>query len=335
MVKIALITGGSGYLGSHLAKEIIARKKFDHVKIFDWKYRKYVPEEAEFIEGDIRDYSSVVKAIDGVDTVFHLAFTQSFSKLSKSEKIAVDIGGSENVFKACIKHKVRRLVHTSTIEIYGTHPPFPCTEDAPTKHPVGIYARHKLEAEKILWKYVREQNLPATAVRMPTICGPGYYNHRPLLNLMDRILEGKSVATVGDGQILGDFVYYKDVIDGYLLCAEKDEAVGQAFNISCKEPSTHIEVMQSVINAVHSKSKIIHLPRWFIKFAIYPGILFKLINLPFNEVGYLFYPNTFSIEKAKRLLGYNPKLNAAEAAVELIKGYSSDREFIKNRSHNF
>lgn len=335
MHGIALITGGSGYLGSHLAKELIQRQAYKRVRVFDWQHRKYVPDDAEFIQGDIRDAAAVNRAVDGVDTVFHLAFTQSYSRLSKKEKWDVDIGGSTNVFEACLKANVRKLVHTSTIEIYGTKPPFPCPEDAPTDKPVGIYASHKLEVEKILWKYHEERGLKATAVRMPTICGPGYYNHRPLLTMMDRILDNKAVSVVGDGSILGDFVYYKDVLDGFIKCAERDEAIGQAFNISCKAPSSHLEVMEATIAAVNSRSKIVKLPRAFIKFAIYPGILFGLINLPFDEVGYLFNPNAFSVEKARKLLGYNPTKTAAEAAVELIKGYQADRDYIKQRSQNF
>lgn len=328
-----LVTGGAGYLGSHLAKELIGCGY--KVRIFDIQSTKYVPEEVEFIQGDMRDLEAVRGAVEGVDTVFHLAFIQSLSKLPEIVRWDIDINGTENFLKASVEKGIRRFVHTSTIEIYGTHPPCPCSEDSPTDKPVGWYGRHKLEAEKVLWSYHREQGLDATAVRMPTVCGPGFYNHRPLLMLMDRILDGKAVGVIGDRKIKGDFVYYQDVIQGYLLAAEKKEAVGEAFNLSCDGSSTHLEIIQSLRQAVGSRSRIIKIPSTLVKPLFYFLTAIKLTDLPMYQVDYLLYHQDYSVEKAKRLLGYRPTKTAAEAVAELIKGYIQDREFVKQRSRSY
>ena len=328
-----LVTGGAGYLGSHLAQELLRRG--DKVRIFDIQSTKYVPEEAEFIQGDMRDLEAVRRAVEGVDTVFHLAFVQSLSKLPERERWDININGTENFLKVSVEKSVRRFVHTSTIEIYGTHPPYPCPEDSPTDNPVGWYGRHKLEAEKILWRYYREQGLDATAVRMPTVCGPGFYNHRPLLMLMDRIIDGKAVAVIGDGKTKGDFVYYQDVIQGYLLAAEKKEAVGEAFNLSCDGSSTHLEIIQALRQAVGSHSMIVKIPKSLLRSLLYFLIAIRLTDLPRYQVDYLLYHQDYSVEKAKRLLGYKPTKTATEAVTELIKGYVQDREFVKQRSRNY
>ncbi|UCD85117.1 MAG: NAD(P)-dependent oxidoreductase [Deltaproteobacteria bacterium] len=328
-----LVTGGAGYLGSHLAKELLRRGR--KVRIFDVQSTKYIPEGAEFIQGDMRDSEAVRNAVEGIDTVFHLAFVQSLSKLPERERWDININGTENFLKASVEKGVKRFVHTSTIEIYGTHPPYPCPEDSPTDNPVGWYGRHKVETEKILWRYHREQGLDATAVRMPTVCGPGFYNHRPLLMLMDRVIDGKTVAVIEDGGTKGDFVYYQDVIQGYLLAAEKKEAAGEAFNLSCDESSTHLEIIQALRRAVGSRSRIVKIPSSLIKPFLYFLTAIKVTDLPSYQFDYLIYHQVFSVEKAKRLLGYEPTKTAAEAVVELVKGYLQDREFVKRRSRSY
>lgn len=328
-----LVTGGAGYLGGHLAQALLERG--EPVRILDVQRTKYVPDGAEFVKGDMRSRAMLRKCLAGVDTVFHLAFVQSLSKLPEAERWDININGSENVFRESVAAKVRRFVHTSTIEIYGTRPPFPCPEDAPTNHPVGWYGRHKLEAEKILWRYHRDHGLPAAAVRMPTICGPGYYNHRPTLDLMERILDHKFIPVVGRGDIRGDFVYFKDVLRGYLLCAGKEAAVGEAFNISTDRSSTHLEIVQALIRAAGSRSRVVHVPPWLARPMMDVTRRLGLHDLPPYQDDYLFHPNSYSVEKAKRLLGYRPTKSAAEAAVALMEGYMKDREFVRKRSRNY
>lgn len=328
-----LVTGGAGYVGGHLARALAERG--EKVRILDVQKTKYVPEGAEFVKGDMRSKETVRKCLKEVDTVFHVAFVQSLSKLPEAERWDININGSENVFRESVAAGVRRFVHTSTIEIYGTNPPFPCPEDAPTDRPVGWYGRHKLEAEKILWRYHRDHGLPATAVRMPTICGPGYYNHRPTLDLLDRILDHKIVPMAGKGDIPGDFVYFEDVLRGHLLCAEKEKAVGEAFNISTDRSSTHLEIVQALIRAANSRSRIVHVPRSFAVPMLDITRLLGLHDLPRYQYDYLFHPNVYSVEKAKRLLGYRPTKSAAEAAVELMKGYMKDREFVRKRASSY
>ncbi|MDE2040354.1 MAG: NAD(P)-dependent oxidoreductase [Elusimicrobia bacterium] len=328
-----LVTGGAGFLGSHLACNLL--KRGEAVRVLDTWRSKYVPQSAEFIQGDMRDAARVEQAMRGVRKVFHLAFVQSLSKLPEAERWDINFNGTRNILEAASRAGVERFVHTSTIEIYGTKPPCPCGEDAPKDAPVGWYGRHKLEAERLVWKFHKERRLKATALRMPTICGPGYYNHRPTLWLMNRILAGRAVAVAGDGSTLGDFVHYEDVIQGYLLAADAGGAVGEAFNLSCKGPSTHLEILRAMIGAVGSRSRIIRCPK-----IILPPLLdllraFRIMDLPSCQDDYLLHHNAYSIEKAERLLGYAPAKTSAEAAAELIKSYGQDREFVDWRSRNY
>jgi UDP-glucose 4-epimerase len=330
---LKLVTGGAGYLGSHLARELLTCG--EEVRVFDIQQTKYIPDTTEFLKGDMRDQAAVRRAMEDVDTVYHLAFVQSLSKLPERVRWDININGTENFIQASVDTGVERFVHTSTIEVYGTMPPCPCTEDAPMEHPVGWYGMHKLVTEKMLWECYREQGLKATAVRMPTICGPGYYNHRPILQLMDRVLEDKPIALVGDGGIMGDLVYYKDVLSAYLLCGEHPAAVGEAFNVSCKTPSTQLEIAEALIAEAGSQSPILRLQPAATKALLTLSSVFGLTDLPLYQLGYVLNNNVYSVEKAHELLGYAPTMSAAEAAVELIRGYAADREFVQRRSRSY
>ncbi|MBI2071074.1 MAG: NAD(P)-dependent oxidoreductase [Elusimicrobia bacterium] len=330
MVK--LVTGGAGYLGSHLAKKLL--KQGERVRVLDIARTKYLPPEVEFVEGDIRDRRVVAKAMEDADVVFHLAFIQSFSRRPEREKWEIDIGGTRHMLEAALEVGVRRFVHTSTIEIYGTRPPFPCTEDAPTDDPVGWYGRHKLETEWLCGLFMK-QGLAVTMLRLPTICGPGHYNHGPMLDLMDRILAGKPVAVAGDGKIYGSFVGYEDALDAYCLAAAKGEAVGEAFNVAAAEPATHREVLQAMIEAVGSRSTIVGIPRFLVGPALRVLRAAGLWSLPDYQTGYILNHNCYAIDKAKRLLGFSPKWSTAQAAAELIKSYAVDRHYVRQRNRNY
>lgn len=327
-----LVTGGSGYLGSHLARTLI--DKGEKVRVFDVFKSPYVPEKASFLEGDMRDTKAVKKALKGVDTVMHLAFIQSLSKRPLREKWEINIGGAENFFKQALENKVKRFVNTSTIEIYGTHPPFPCTEEAPKDSPVGWYGRHKWEVERLSWKYLKK-GLPVTHLRMPAICGPGHYNHGPMLDLMDRIIEHKPVPLPGDGNIPANMTQYEDVINAYMLAAKKDEAVGEAFNISSREPATHREIMQAMKDACNSRSMLIPVPKPLSLLTVSAAMFFGITDIPDHQVGYAFHPNHYSCEKAIRLIGYDPQNSVADSARQQILGYIKNKEYVRNRNKDY
>lgn len=328
------MTGGAGYVGSHVARALL--REGWKVRIFDLKPTKYVPEGAEFVSLDMRDAEGVRRVMQGVNVVHHLAFVQSMSRLPEATRRDIDIRGTENVLRAALGQQVDRFVYTSTIEIYGTHPPVPAVEDSPTTEPVGWYGRHKLEAEQMVWRYYRDHGLPATALRMPTICGPGWYNHRPLLSLMDWVLDGRILTVIGDGSIKGDHVHIEDVVQGYLLAGTHPKAVGEAFNISTDRTATHLEIAQALIRASGSKSRIVKgVPRWIVAPMIRMGIRLGLTELPKEQIGYVLHDQIYTPEKAMRLIGYRPRYSSAEATEALIRSYIPDREFVRHRSEHY
>ncbi len=332
-MNIDLVTGGGGYLGSHVVRALMDRGRT--VRILDVQKTPYCPDGARFVQGDMANREDVRRAMAGVERVFHIAFVQSMSKRPEAEKRRINIGGMTNLLEEAAAAGVRRFIYTSTIEIYGTRPPFPCYEDAPKDHPVGWYGEHKWICEQMLWEFSKKTGLPGTALRMPTICGRGFYNHRPLLALMDRILENRAVGVIGDGSVPGDFVLLEDVVQGFLLAAEKPEAPGEAFNISGNGHSSQLEVIRAMIEAAGSKSRLVHIPKILARTGIRLGRLAGVHDLPPDQDDYLFNPNHYAVDKARRLLGYRPAATPADAAAALIRGYRLDRDYVKKRSENY
>ncbi|HOX38774.1 MAG TPA: NAD(P)-dependent oxidoreductase [Candidatus Brocadiia bacterium] len=327
-----LVTGGTGYLGSHLANRLLARR--EKVRVFDVEERKYLPPGADFVRGDMKNIADVRRAMEGVERVIHCAFLQSLSKRPEDDKWVTNIAGTDNFLRAAAERKVAKFVHTSTIEIYGVKPPVPCGEDAPTDEPTGWYGRHKLECEWLCRKYIAE-GLPVTMLRLPIICGPGHYNHGPFLDVMDRIIEGKPLPVVGAGGPRGSAVHLDDTIDAFLLALDKPEATGEAFNVAAEIPATHREIMEAMARAAGRRLRLIPIPR----FSVFPLVRLAnrhgLTDCPDHQIGYLLNDCVFSIEKAKRLLGYAPKFTTAQAFENFIYGYMQDREYVRARSRSY
>lgn len=328
-----VITGGAGFVGSFLARRLLESGR--EVRIFDIESTEYIPEGAEFIQADMRDYDSVRKAVKGADVVYHIAFVQVFSRRPEAEKWTINYGGTENFLKASLDEGIRRFVHTSTIEVYNAFPPFPVTEEWRTDEPFGWYGRHKKACEELCWRYHWKEGLPLTMCRIPTICGRGYYARIDLLRGFDWIIANRPMFWIGGRQYKGDFVWVEDCVDAYLLMAEEEEAVGEIFNISCSAPSTSLDIIQAIMDAAGNTRKIRLVPGWIAwpvaRLATHVGML----DMPAEQLRYLMADYSFSVEKARRLIGYDPKMNAAEAASELMLGYLEDREKLRYKAKTY
>ncbi len=327
-MALKLVTGGAGYVGSHLARELLERGH--QVRVFDVQDSRWRPREAEMMRADMREPEKVSKACEGVDTVFHLAFIQSLADMDEGVMREVNVGGTKNFLEAASREGVRRFVMTSTIEVYGTSPPFPCPEEAP-KDPVGAYGAHKWICEGLCKEFADEAGLDSIILRMPNILGPGFYHYKPILDLLDRALEGRLLAVMGKGDIPGSVVSFEDVIAVYLLCDEVENGGCQAFNIAADQESalTQMEMVQAVISHLDSGSRVLKIPKPLARLALRLLDVVGKAPIPREQFGYLFHPNVYSVDKAKRVLGYAPTRTHSEAIIELVDGYEADREHIK------
>lgn len=323
-----LVTGGAGYFGGALSKALLERH--NSVRILDLQKTKYLPLNAEFFKGDVRNIADVENALKGIDLVFHLAFVQTPSTLPEQVQFRVDVEGTRNLLNAATSLNLKKFVFVSTIEVYGSKPIIPITEEN-LLEPVGIYSIHKIACEKMCLDFYRKFGVPCTIGRLPVICGEGYYNQKLFLTMLDRIIENKSIFLPRKGRVLADMIHINDAIESMILLATEDSATGEIFHFSASKPATHLEMANNAIETVGSKSKIIFIPDFLVRLGGWLLLIFRFYHFPPEQIDYLLNDFVCDNSKANKVLGYKPVYSVVDAINELIKGYSSDRDFIKNR----
>lgn len=237
-----LVTGGAGFIGSNIAARLVEHG--DEVRILDnfssgkRENIESLPETVEIIDGDVRDYWTVVKAVQGIDYVLHQAALPSVPRSVKNPLTsnAVNIDGALNVLEAAKNAGVKKLVYASSSSVYGESEELPKHEEMiPT--PLSPYAITKLTCEyycQVYWKLYR---FPTVSLRYFNIFGPhqdpsGEYA-AVIPRFITRLLTGKPPTVYGDGEQSRDFTYIDNCVEANTLAATNDQIVGACFNVAC------------------------------------------------------------------------------------------------------
>lgn len=240
MTTRALVTGAAGFIGSHLV-ELLVREGYD-VRAFVhynsascWYNLEKIPDDIrqpiEIVPGDIVDPYSVDQAVDGCEIVFHLAALIGipYSYVAPEAYISTNIDGTLNVLQACRRHKVSRLVHTSTSETYGSAQYIPIDE----KHPLvgqSPYSASKIGADKIAESFWRSFDLPVCIVRPFNTYGPRQSARAIIPAVIAQALSGDRVR-LGSRDPIRDMTFVKDTVRGLLAGAKSDKCVGTVCNL--------------------------------------------------------------------------------------------------------
>lgn len=226
--KRILVTGGTGFIGSRLVETLI----LDHqakvrvlVRNFSRASRIARFSEIQMAAGDISDYDAVDRAMENCDIVFHCAYDFAGQPQQRQQ---VNANGTENVAKAALKHGAR-MVHISTIDVYGWPTEGKLDETFPRQAEGNIYAETKLEGEAIALDYHKKHGLPVTVLQPTIVYGP--FSRPWTVNPVKQLSSGQ-VVLVDEGQGCCNTVYVDDVVQAMLLAATKDEAIGEVFLIS-------------------------------------------------------------------------------------------------------
>ena len=244
---VCLVTGGAGFIGSHIVDALLARG--DRVRVLDnlssgrLENLSAIINRIEFIEGDVRDETIVQKATAGVEFVFHLAAMVSVPKsmVEPVEAELINSVGTLNMLQAARSAKARRLVLSSTCAVYGDEPTLPKTETMPPQ-PKSPYAISKLAAENYCQVFNESFGLKTVVLRYFNVFGPRQDPSSPYSGVIsifvDKMSQGLAPTIFGDGQQTRDFVFVADVVRANLLAAEVDQAAGQVFNIGSGRQTT-------------------------------------------------------------------------------------------------
>lgn len=250
-----LVTGGAGFIGSHLVEQL--RQHNHRVRVLDnlstgnSANLQSVLDEIEFVEGDIRDEATTVRAVQNVEVIFHCAAVVSVPQSMDNPREAEEINtiGTLNLLQAAKNASAKRLVLSSTCAIYGDDPTLPKVETM-VHHPKSPYAISKLAAEMYCQLFNQADWLETVILRYFNVYGPRQdpsSAYSGVISIfMDRLRQNLSLTIYGDGEQTRDFVYVKDVVQANLLAAQTSNVAGQVFNIGTGQAVSINKLAQTI-----------------------------------------------------------------------------------------
>ena len=239
-----LVTGGAGFIGSHIAEALLERgetvRVLDNLATGRQVNLRTLEGRVQFVQGDLRNSDTIKTAVQGVEVIFHQAALASVPR-SIAEPVASlesNISGTQNVLLAARDAGVRRVVYASSSSVYGDTPTLPKSEDMPA-NPQSPYAVHKLTGELLCRVFTRIYGLETVALRYFNVFGPRQDPNSQYAAVIPRfvmaLLENRRPVVFGDGEQTRDFTYIENVVQANILAATAPDAVGHAMNVGCGE----------------------------------------------------------------------------------------------------
>lgn len=309
-----LVTGANGFAGAHLTRALL-RQGYT-VRVFVRRPEALAVDiraQAEIAVGDLRDRRAVEGSVADCQVVYHQAGLYRDASGPARAYWDVNVTGTEHVLAACARHSVKRLVHCSTVGVHGHVSQIPSDEASPF-NPGDAYQRSKLAGEERVWAWYRKTGIPTSVVRPAGIYGPGDLR---FLKLFRGIQHGYFVM-LGRGETRFHNVYVEDLVDGYLRCATRPEAIGESFLIVGPRWVTLNELVVSIAQVLGVPPPRWRAPMWPVKVAatVCEAVCVPLgLNPPLHRrrVSFFTHDRAFTYAKAQHLLGYAP-------AVDLLEG---------------
>lgn len=315
MTKV-LVTGGTGFLGAALVKNLI--RKNQEVYVFDNNFRgnlknlEKIKKNIKFIKGDIRNYDSIKKALRGINEVYHLAFINGTSNFYNHPKLVLDVGirGTLNIMDAVNKNRsVKKFIYASSSEVYQNPKYFPTKENIEIKindtiNPRYSYASAKILGEVMTFNYLRK-DLKKIIFRPHNIYGPAMGFEHVIPEIIKKIflaskkLKEKKIKikVQGSGKETRSFCYVKDAAEGIYILAKKGKN-NEIYNLGKNEEINIVNLVKKISNILNLEVKIIKKP-------LTKGSTLRRV------------PDIKKIRK----IGYNPKTNLINGLKETINWY--------------
>jgi nucleoside-diphosphate-sugar epimerase len=311
-MALFLVTGGAGFIGSHLVEELLGRG--EQVRVLDnfstGKRERLTPfaNRIDIVEGDLRSQHTVRHATDGVDYILHQGALPSVPR-SIEDPITtndVNIGGTLNVLDAAREAGVKRVVFASSSSVYGSGEGMPKREDM-LPQPISPYAVTKLTGEKYCQVFSETYGLETVALRYFNVFGPGMDPNSAysafIAIFIVGMLEGRALTVNGDGTIARDFTYITNVVHANMCAVEARDAAGGVFNIGCGDSLSLNGIIDRLRELIGVRGDISYGPA-------------KKGDLPRSEA---------DISAARDRLGYAPLVLAAEGLERAVSWYRDGR----------
>src|SRR3954469_8798319 len=263
--KRLLVTGGEGFIGSHLVEELVRQGAdvrvlalYDPFGRYGWLGRSEVAGAIEILPGDVRDAERVNGTVEGCDIVFHLAALIGipYSYVAPDSYVQVNVQGTVNVANACRRHHVERMVHTSTSETYGTAITAPIAESHPMQ-PQSPYSASKIGADMMALSFHHSFELPIAVVRPFNTYGPRQSTRAVIPTILTQLHRGAKQIHIGATSPTRDFNYVTDTVSGFLAVAASDRAVGEVVNVGSGEEISIGELVQLLVDITGGSAEIV------------------------------------------------------------------------------
>jgi len=301
------VTGGAGFIGSHLVNRLV--KQGYKVTVLDNLLTGKLENVKEFLDGsgfkfvkgDVRVRRDVEEAVKDVDVVFHLAAITSVPYSFKHPNVTmkVNVEGARNLLEACLRGRVERFIYVSTCAVYGEPEYLPINEKHPAK-PISPYAESKLEAERLCMEFQETYGLKTTVLRPFNVYGPGMRNDQyggVIARFIERLRIGKPPIIYGDGEQTRDFVHVEDAVRAIILALDNEKAVGKTFNVATGVATSIKRLAQLMIDLFGAN-----------------GIKPKHLKARMGDLR-----NSYAdIREAKTILGFEPRISLKEGLSTLL-----------------
>jgi nucleoside-diphosphate-sugar epimerase len=320
-----LVTGATGFLGSHLTELLLAAGERPRVLVRPGEaVAASAGEVVDVFRGDVGDRAALDTALRGVDRVLHCA-ARCGPWGPPAEYESTNVRGLEALVRAALAAGVRRLVHVSSITVHGNDVRGAADESAPLREEPNPYSRSKVAGERLLERMIRDEGAPVTIVRPGWIYGP---RDRASFARFARMIENGQMMVVGGGENHLPLIYVSDAARGVLLASETAQAVGRSYLLVNDEPVTQREFICAIAAELGAPAPARHIPYQ----------LGLMLGAAAEHLGHLSRrrqpppvmrygmqllggENRFSITRARRELGFAPLVDLAEGVRRSVEWY--------------
>lgn len=317
-----LVTGAAGFIARRVIQclaeeghEIVGVDNLNDsydIRLKEWRLKQLEGVKAfTFIKDNICNpgfFDNLSAKYRDISAVIHLAARAGVRQAVEMPEVYLqtNAAGTLNILEWCKKNSVPKLVMASTSSIYGANPPLPTPEEADSSHPLQIYAASKKAAEVMAYTYHHLFGLDTTVVRFFTVYGPAGRPDMVMFRFAQWIAEGKPVTITGDGSQMRGFTYLDDIADGVLKAMKP---LGyEIINLGGHETITINELLQKIEERLGKKANVTYIPR-------HPADVDA---------------NWADVSKARRLLGWEPKVSLDEGITNLVNWYREQRDWAKH-----
>jgi nucleoside-diphosphate-sugar epimerase len=317
-----LVTGATGFTGQHLVRRLLARG--ERVRVIARsadKARAAFGPDVEIVTGDVADPAVIRQAVPNTRLIYHLAAAYREAGLPDSRYREVHVDSTRLLIEAARGAGIERFVHCSTVGVLG-HIANPPADETTPHNPGDIYQATKSEAETLALALSSRYGLPLAVARPAAIYGPGDMR---LLKLF-RAIARRRFVMIGSGHVFYHMVHVEDLVSGLELLAARPEAAGEVFILGGAEYRSLNEIAALIARIVGVPPPRLHVPAWPVQLA---GSLCERVCAPFGieppiyrrRVDFFTKSRAFSIDKARRLLGYEPRIDLEQGFRETTAWY--------------